>query len=94
MSSIIAGNTKQEVKKLARQWYQKAFDKEAMYPRLDINHNDYLKHGYEALRLIGDLDDAIIIIKPMEDLKAIFFYQWLKPEAKTKKFGCVVSAHC
>ena len=98
MSGIIAGNTKREVRQLAREWYQKAFAKEEMYPRLDItdfpDKKVLLQQGCEELVLVGNLDNAVICIKLMEDLKEIFFYQWLKPEAKTKKFGCVVSAHC
>lgn len=96
-SGIITADTKAEVRKLAKEWYQLGFTKWGMYPRIDVtdfpNKKDFLKEGCEEIHLIGNLEKAVICIKLMEEFKDSFYYKHLKPEAKDKKFGCIVSTH-
>lgn len=97
-SGIIAADTKVELKRLAIQWYQRAFDTNGMFPRVDVtdfkDRKEIKKEGCESILLAGNIESAIICIKPMEEFnKDSHLYKWLKPELRDKKFGCIVSAH-
>ncbi len=96
-SGIIAADSKAELRKLVRKWYKKGYDTWGMFPRIDVtdfkNSEDYKKEGCERIHLEGNMEDAIICIKPMAEFKGSFRYKHLKQEFRDKKFGCVVSVH-
>lgn len=96
ISSVIVGNTKAEVMRNARKFYDTTFRQEEMYPRVDTSdfpsRYDYKANGFTKILIDGIVGTAVIKIQLTTELETLGYVR-LSDEHKKFKYCAWVSVH-